>query len=114
MASISGRIAPGFEQVGEAFAANFAERGDIGAAFAVVIDGELVIDLYGGTADPASGQAWERDTLANVWSTTKGVTAACFAMLASRGGIDYSAPVARYWPEFAAATLVRKRDRRSR
>lgn len=103
MVSISGSIAPGFERVGEAFAANFAERGDIGAAFAVVIDGELVIDLYGGTADPASGQAWERDTLANVWSTTKGVTAACFAMLASRGGIDYSAPVARYWPEFAAA-----------
>lgn len=103
MASISGSIAPGFERVREAFAANFAERGDIGAAFAVVIDGELVIDLHGGTADPASGQAWERDTLANVWSTTKGVTAACFAMLASRGGIDYSAPVARYWPEFAAA-----------
>ncbi len=103
MASISGSIAPGFEGVGEAFAANFAERGDIGAAFAVVIDGELVIDLHGGIADPASGQAWQRDTLANVWSTTKGVTAACFAMLASRGGIDYSAPVARYWPEFAAA-----------
>ncbi|MCZ8149309.1 MAG: serine hydrolase domain-containing protein [Novosphingobium sp.] len=103
MTIIKGTVAPGFERVREAFATNFAERGDIGAAFALVIDGELAVDLHGGLADPTSGRAWSDDTLANVWSTTKGVTAACFAMLADRGGIDYAAPVSCYWPEFAAA-----------
>lgn len=103
MTNISGTLAPGFERVADAFTANFAERGDVGAAVAVTVDGELVVDLHGGIADPESGRAWAADTLVNVWSTTKGVTAACFAMLADRGGIDLDAPVARYWPEFAAA-----------
>ncbi|GGR59070.1 esterase [Deinococcus seoulensis] len=103
MVNVSGTTAPGFEQVREVFIENFAERGDIGAAFAVVLNGELVVDLHGGVADPSSSRPWADDTLVNVWSTTKGVTAACFAMLADRGRIDYSAPVARYWPEFAAA-----------
>ena len=103
MVSISGSVSNGFEKVREAFAANFAERGDVGAAFALVVDGQLAVDLHGGIADPESSRPWAEDTLVNVWSTTKGVTATCFAMLADRGGIDYSAPVARYWPEFAVA-----------
>lgn len=102
MTKISGNVAPGFEGVREAFAANFSERGDVGAAFCVVRNGEVVVDLHGGLADRESGREWSAKTLANVWSTTKGVTAACFAILAERGGIDFDAPVARYWPEFAA------------
>ncbi|WP_219893503.1 serine hydrolase domain-containing protein [Aquisediminimonas profunda] len=103
MTAIQGKAAPGFELVRQAFLANFSERSDIGAAVALVIDGELVVDLWGGVADPALGRPWQADTLANVWSTTKGVTAACFAMLAERGQIDYDAPVAKYWSEFGAA-----------
>lgn len=103
MTDIKGTVAPGFEPVRKAFAANFSERADVGAAVALVVDGKTVVDLWGGIADPASGREWQADTLANVWSTTKGVTAACFAMLVERGQIDYAAPVARYWPEFGAA-----------
>jgi CubicO group peptidase (beta-lactamase class C family) len=103
MTSINGTIAPGFERVRDAFAANFSERAEVGAAVALVIDGTLVVDLWGGIADPLSGKQWQGDTLANIWSTTKGVTAACFAMLADRGGIDYTAPVSHYWSDFAAA-----------
>lgn len=102
MTKISGRVALGFEGVREAFAANFSERGDVGAACCVVRNGEVVVDLYGGLADRKSGREWTAETLTNIWSTTKGVTAACFAILAERGGIDLDAPVARYWPEFAA------------
>lgn len=103
MTAIQGTVAPGFELVREAFIANFSERADVGAAVALVLDGELVIDLWGGVADPADGRAWAADTLVNIWSTTKGVTAACFAMLVERGQIDYDLPVAHYWPEFGVA-----------
>lgn len=103
MSPIAGKLIAGFEPVAEAFSANFAERGETGAAVAVVIDGEIVVDLHGGLADADQGKPWQEDTLVNVWSTTKGVTATCFAMLADRGRIDYAAPVAAYWPEFALA-----------
>ena len=103
MTAIHGTTAPGFELVREAFASNFSERSDVGAAVALVIDGKLVVDLWGGVADPAEGREWNADTLANIWSTTKGVTAACFAMLVDRGQIDYDLPVAHYWPEFGVA-----------
>jgi CubicO group peptidase (beta-lactamase class C family) len=100
---IEGTCEAGYEPVREAFAANFAERGDVGAAVAMVVEGRTVVDLWGGVVDDGDeAQAWQADTLVNVWSTTKGVTAACFAMLVDRGLIDYDAPVARYWPEFAA------------
>ena len=102
MTVIYGTIAPGFERVKEAFAANFFELAEVGAAVALVIDGTTVVDLWGGVADPETGRPWQEDTLANIWSTTKGVTAACFAMLVERGLIDYAAPVASYWPEFGA------------
>lgn len=101
MTDIYGEVAPGYEPLRDAFAANFAERSEFGASIALVKDGDLVVSLWGGRADEA-GRPWERNTLVNIWSTTKGVTAICFAMLASRGLIDYNRPVAHYWPEFAA------------
>jgi CubicO group peptidase (beta-lactamase class C family) len=103
MTDIKGTVAPGFELIRQAFAANFSERADVGAAVALVVDGKLVVDLWGGFANPESGREWTADTLVNIWSTTKGVTAACFAMLVDRGQIDYDLPVAHYWPEFGVA-----------
>ncbi|MFP6729550.1 MAG: serine hydrolase domain-containing protein [Alphaproteobacteria bacterium] len=101
-ASIQGTTDPRFAAVRDAFAANFEDGLDQGAAFAVVSDGRLIVDLWGGRADAAGGRPWARDSLVNVWSTTKGVVALAMAMLVERGTLDYEAPVARYWPEFAA------------
>lgn len=72
------------------------------AGVAVVRDGALVVDLWGGHADAARTKPWQPDTLVNVWSCTKGVVALALAMLVARGKLDYAAPVARWWPEFAA------------
>jgi len=91
-----------FGALRDAFAANFADNLDQGAAFAVILDGKLVVDLWGGHADVAGNRPWTRDTLVNVWSTTKGPVALAIAMLVDRGLLEYEAPVARYWPEFAA------------
>ncbi|MEV7013717.1 serine hydrolase domain-containing protein [Streptosporangium sp. NPDC051022] len=102
MPEIGGSTAPGFEEVREAFAANLAGGQEVGAAVAVYLHGRKVVDLWGGIADPATGRRWERDTLQVVFSTTKGVTAACAHLLAQRGELDLDAPVAEYWPEFAA------------
>jgi len=100
---IAGRVAPGFEPVRDAFAANFHAGRELGASFAVVRDGEVVVDLWGGWCDRARTRPWRADTLANVWSTTKGLAALCVALLVDRGVLDYEAPVAKSWPEFAAA-----------
>lgn len=94
--------APGFEGVRKAFAANLDRDDEIGAAVAVYLHGEPVVDLWGGIADPVDGRAWQRDTLQVVYSTTKAVTATCALLLAQRGELDLDAPVATYWPEFAA------------
>lgn len=102
MSGIEGFCAPGFEGVREAFERNFEQRGEVGAAVAIRRRGELVVDLWGGLADGATGKPWEKDTLAVVFSTTKGLAALCLHMLADRGQLDFEAPVARYWPEFAA------------
>ena len=75
---------------------------DVGASVAVLVDGEPVVDIWGGHADEARTKPWERDTITNVWSTTKTMTFLCMLMLADRGELDFQAPVARYWPEFAA------------
>lgn len=99
---VSGWTAPGYEGVRKAFADNLAERGELGGAFAAYIGGELVVDLWGGWADPRRTRPWERDTTVVVFSATKGVGAMVLAHLHSRGLLDYDAPVARYWPEFAA------------
>ncbi|MGH2899747.1 MAG: serine hydrolase domain-containing protein, partial [Solirubrobacteraceae bacterium] len=100
---IAGHCAPRFAKVKDAFAKNFAVEGEVGASFAATVDGEMVIDLWGGSADAAGSRPWQRDTLANVWSTTKAMNALCAHMLVDRGLLDLDAPVARYWPEFAAA-----------
>lgn len=103
MSEIEGYTSPGFAGVREAFAANFAAHGEIGAAVAVYRHGRLVVDLWGGVADPTTGRPWDRRTLQVVMSTTKGVVAGCAHLLAQRGELDLDAPVAQYWPEFAAA-----------
>jgi CubicO group peptidase (beta-lactamase class C family) len=102
MPEIGGETAAGFDGVRQAFAANLADNGEVGAAVAVYLHGRKVVDLWGGIADPETGRSWERDTLQVVYSTTKGVTAACAHLLAQRGDLDLDAPVADYWPEFAA------------
>ena len=97
---IHGTCKPGFEAVRGAFEANFAEGLEIGAAAAVTVDGESVVDLWGGDAG-TDGTPWQRDTIVNVYSTTKTMAATCMLMLADRGELDFDAPVAQYWHEFA-------------
>jgi CubicO group peptidase (beta-lactamase class C family) len=99
---VHGTCAPRFARVREAFARNFA-NGEVGAAVAVTLDGQPVIDLWGGYADAARTRAWEHDTIVNVYSTTKGMTAICANQLLEAGRLDLDAPVADYWPEFAQA-----------
>lgn len=79
---------------------NLAERGELGAAVCVTVEGETVVDLWGGVADPESGRPWDRDTITLVWSCTKGAVALCAHVLASRGSLDLHAPMSSYWPEF--------------
>lgn len=111
-AQVQGHCDPRFTAVREAFEENFRERGELGAAVAVTVAGETVVDLWGGWADAARTRPWERDTLVNVWSTTKGPVALCAHLLVDRGLLDLDRPVAAYWPEFAAAGKedVRVRD----
>ena len=85
-----------------AFEANLASGADVGASFCATLEGETVVDLWGGFADAAKTKPWEKDTLANVYSTTKTMTFLTALLLADRGELDFDAPVARYWPEFAA------------
>lgn len=99
---IHGSCDPRFAKVRDAFAANFTAGREVGASFAATLDGELVVDLWGGFADGARTRPWQGDTLANVWSTTKAAAALVAHVLADRGELDLDAPVARYWPEFAA------------
>jgi CubicO group peptidase (beta-lactamase class C family) len=99
---IQGHAEPGFERVKQAFAENFEQHGEVGAAFAAYVRGRPVVDIWGGIADAETGAAWREDTLQFVYSTTKGATAICAHILAERGELDIDAPVARYWPEFAA------------
>ena len=106
-AELHGTVDPGFEAVADAFAANFAEHGDVGAAVCVYHRGRPVVDLWGGLADRDAGRPWERDTLQLVFSTTKGIAATCVHLLAERGELDLESPVARYWPE----SLLRERAR---
>lgn len=101
MTEVAGTTTSRFSGVAEAFAANFAENDELGASFCATLKGEVVVDLHGGWADPARTQPWRSDTLVNVWSTTKGVQATCFAMANDRGLFSYGQPVCDFWPEFA-------------
>jgi CubicO group peptidase (beta-lactamase class C family) len=99
---INGHCDERFSKVRDAFEQNFTERGDIGACFAVTLEGEYVVDLWGGHQDAARTKPWQEDTIINVYSSTKTMTFLCALMLADRGELDLGAPVAQYWPEFAA------------
>jgi len=90
-----------FRRVREAFVENFRERGEVGASLALMVDGVMVVDLWGGYADATKTRPWERDTIVNTFSTTKGIVATCAHRLADEGKLDIDAPVAQYWPEFA-------------
>ena len=100
---IKGTCKDGFQRVKEAFAANFEDHGEVGASLAVMVDGEMAVDLWGGYADGQRTRPWERDTIVNTFSTTKGMTAICANQLIEQGKLDPDAPVAKYWPEFAQA-----------
>ena len=102
MVTVHGDVEPGFGRVADAFAANFTEHGDVGAACALWVDGRAVVDVWGGDADRAKERPWERDTLVITFSTTKGATAIVCNRLIEQGRLDPDAPVAQYWPEFAA------------
>jgi CubicO group peptidase (beta-lactamase class C family) len=101
-APISGTVDPRFEVVRQAFAENFVSRGEVGASLCVSVEGAVVADLWGGWRDAARRRPWERDTLVNVFSVGKAVTALAVARLVGQGALDYDEPVARVWPEFAA------------
>lgn len=102
MADIDGMCDERFAAVREALAANLDSGAELGASIVVDLDGAIAVDLWGGSADE-TGRPWQRDTITNVWSTTKTVTSLAALMLADRGELDVDAPVARYWPEFGAA-----------
>jgi CubicO group peptidase (beta-lactamase class C family) len=98
---IHGHCDPRFAAVRDTFAENFTSGAEVGASFAATVGGEMVVDLWAGHADAARTRPWERDTIVNVFSTTKAMAALCAHVLADRGLLDFDAPVARYWPEFA-------------
>lgn len=102
MAEVRGFSESGWEAVAEAFGRNFELHGELGAACCVYVNGQPVVDLWGGLADRRTGRPWGEDTVAVVFSTTKGATAICAHMLAERDELNLDAPVAEYWPEFAA------------
>lgn len=100
---IHGFCHPKFASVEAAFRENFALGEDVGANASLVVDGDLVVDLWGGWTDRDRAVEWGEDTIVLTMSTTKGVAAICFNMLIDRRLVDPDAPVAEYWPEFAQA-----------
>ena len=103
MTDIQGSCDAQFDAVREALRDNVASGAELGASLVIDLDGHIAADLWGGYADEARTRPWQRDTIVNVWSSTKTVTSLAALMLADRGELDVDAPVARYWPEFAAA-----------
>ena len=101
MAEVHGTCEARFERVRAALSANIDSGADVGASVAVYLHGERVVDIWGGYTDESKSTHWKHDTLTNVWSTTKTMTFLCALMLADRGQLDFHAPVAKYWPEFA-------------
>jgi CubicO group peptidase (beta-lactamase class C family) len=100
---IAGRTAPGFEPVVQAFAEAFVGRPTMGAALAVRLKGDEVINLWAGTSDERTGKPWTEDTASVVFSTTKGLVSILIAQSVQTGRLHYDSPVASYWPEFAQA-----------
>ncbi|GAB2505854.1 serine hydrolase domain-containing protein [Nocardia heshunensis] len=100
--SVYGQCGPRFDALRTVFEQNLASGEELGASMVIDIDGEIVVDMWGGHVDQERTRAWERDTITNVWSSTKTVTSLAVLMLVDRGVLDVRAPVAKYWPEFAA------------
>jgi CubicO group peptidase (beta-lactamase class C family) len=100
---VHGTCEPRFDEVLAEFERNFAQRGEVGASLHLTVDGQSVVDLWGGVADPEIERPWTEDTVTHVFSSTKGATALCAHLLAARGQLDLNAPVITYWPEFGAA-----------
>ena len=103
LGEVQGHLRHGFESVRDVLAASLANGGDIGCSAAVFIEGEPVVDIWGGFYDAARTRAWQHNTIVNTFSATKTMTALAAMVLVDRGVIDLDAPVARYWPEFAQA-----------
>ncbi len=99
---LGGRAEQRFDPLSELFAANINSGEDLGASLVVNIDGENVVDLWGGWADTQRTMPWRKDSITNVWSTTKTMTSLAALLLVERGELDLHAPVAKYWPAFAA------------
>jgi len=102
MSISSGFTQDRFAAVRTAFEANFANGSDTGASFCATHNGETIVDLWGGFSDEEQTRPWQKDTIVNVYSTTKTMTALTALLIADRGELDFDAPVKRYWPEFAA------------
>jgi CubicO group peptidase (beta-lactamase class C family) len=100
--AVQGHIDPRFDKVAAALGEEISSGAEVGAAIAIDIDGESVLDIWGGHADAARTTPWGEDTIVNVWSSTKTVTSLAALMLADRGLLGLDEPVATYWPEFAA------------
>jgi len=100
-ADVHGHVSPGFEPVRAAFVENFARRHEMGGACSAYLNGEQVVDLWGGVRNRRTGEPWEQDTMVLIYSATKGLAAMTMALAHSRGWLDYEAPICRYWPEFA-------------
>jgi len=98
---VRGMCDPKFANVQAALEANIASGRDVGASIAVTINGEMVVDMWGGWVDEARSAEWQADTIVNVWSTTKTMAALSMLLLVERGSVDVDQPVAKYWPEFA-------------
>ena len=99
---IHGHCDERFGHVLKLFEENFTKKGDVGACFSATLEGEYVVDIWAGHQDKAKTRPWEKDTIINVYSTTKTMTFICALMLADRGQLDLDAPVGNYWPEFNA------------
>ncbi len=99
--SVEGHVSRGFENVREAFAANFTERGELGGGCCVYLRGEKVVDLWGGVRNRDTREPWQQNTMVIVYSATKGLAAMTLALARSRGWLDYEERVCTYWPEFA-------------
>ena len=103
-----GRVSPGFERVQQVFSSLFEHCDDLGASCTVFVNGELVVDLWGGSASKASAtrgkpaRPWAADTLVNVYSCTKAMANLCVMHLVDRGLCRYDEAITRYWPEFGA------------
>lgn len=101
--TVAGSIHPDFQAVADAFVGNFTERGEVGASVSMSIEGETVVDLWGGHADLEGSAPWQEDTVSLVFSVTKAATALCAHLLIERGQLDLHAKVTDYWPEFGQA-----------